>query len=357
MNRRSLLTGVAGLVATSAGAWAVARHGRYQLDLQSTRDLERNAAGMPLRPFGRTGLKVSEVGFGAWGIGGQAYGSVQRDESLRALAKAEELGCNLVDTAMVYGDSEEVLGEFLKDRRSRWIISTKYSGQSAGLTATVEAQLRRLGTDVIDFYQLHWVPKGREEGLYDELAVLKKAGKIRFVGLSLYDADEIDIALKRPDIDGFMVALNLLEPDPFVARVRAIHEHGKAVIIRSALREGFLVGKFKRDTKFPDPSDQRHSWTAEQIAETVDRVEHFRFLETEAGSMVAAATRYPLCFPEVSSVVLGTKNLSQAQANFGTSPGDRLSMEALRRIAHTQLQLGLGLPWHRFLRRAGVEGV
>ena len=82
---------------------------------------------MKLRDFGSTGIKVSEVGFGAWAIGGQAYGRVDRSESLSALARAEELGCNFVDTARVYGDSELVLGEFLRGRRSRWVVASKFS--------------------------------------------------------------------------------------------------------------------------------------------------------------------------------------------------------------------------------------
>src|SRR5512145_355790 len=114
------------------------------------------------RPFGRTGLQVSEAGFGAWAIGGRSYGAVDRAEALRALAVAEELGCNLVDTAAVYGDSEEIFGKFLSGRRQRWIVATKYSGQEAGLVPTAEAQLRRLGLETIDLYQLHWVPRDRE---------------------------------------------------------------------------------------------------------------------------------------------------------------------------------------------------
>ena len=92
---------------------------------------------MPYRLLGRTGLKVSEVGFGGSGIGGAAYGAIDRRESLRTLARAEELGCNLADTSAIYGDSEIVLGSFLRGRRSRWILSTKYSYQPAGMTATL----------------------------------------------------------------------------------------------------------------------------------------------------------------------------------------------------------------------------
>ena len=310
---------------------------------------------MPLRPFGRTGLMVSEVGFGSWGIGGKSYGAVERQQALDALAKADELGCNFVDTAAVYGASEEVLGEFLRDKRSRWIVASKYSGQSEGMAATVETQLRKLQTDVIDFYQVHWMPRGKDAVLFEQLEQLKKAGKIRFAGVSLYTAKDIDEALANPVLDGFQVAFNLLDPDPFLASHEKIREHGKAVIIRSALKEGFLTGKYSRDAKFPDPNDQRHALTREQIESLVDQVEQFRFLEKEADSMVAAAARYPLSFPEVSTVILGTKSADQAVSNFGTVPGGRLSADSLQRIRSLQIKLGLGDRWSRWRRRLNLS--
>ena len=312
------------------------------------------SSGMRYRAFGRTGLKVSEVGFGSWGIGGKSYGAADREESLRALARAEELGCNFVDSAKVYGDSEAILGDFLKERRSRWIVATKFSGQNEGMTATLESQLRTLQTDAVDLYQLHWLPRGKDAGMFDELARLKKAGKARFVGVSLYSAEDIADVLARPDIDSFQVAFSLLDPDPFMAKLAAIHAGGKAVIVRSALREGFLTGKFKRDSKFPDPLDQRHELTAAEIADTVDRVERFRFLEKEAGSMVAAAARYPLSFAEVATVILGTKSVKQADSNFGEVPGGTLSLAALDEIRTTQVDLSLGSRWPRMLRRWGL---
>ena len=116
---------------------------------------------MNYRAFGKSGLKVSEVAFGAWGIGGAAYGAVDRADSLNALARAEELGCNL----RRYGDGlrrfRSRIGEFLKGRRSKWLISTKYSGQDAGLEATLDQQLQRLGVDAVDLYMIHWVPSTR----------------------------------------------------------------------------------------------------------------------------------------------------------------------------------------------------
>lgn len=122
---------------------------------------------MRTRPLGRTGLTVSERGFGAWAIGGASFGAVATDVALDALARAEELGCNFVDTAAVYGESEALLGRFLPGRRERWIVASKYSGQPQGMTALVDEQLQRLRTDRIELYQIHWAPRGRDEALYE----------------------------------------------------------------------------------------------------------------------------------------------------------------------------------------------
>jgi aryl-alcohol dehydrogenase-like predicted oxidoreductase len=296
---------------------------------------------MPYRKFGKTGLDVSELGFGAWGIGGQAYGKADHAESLAALARAEDLGCNFVDTAAVYGDSEAVLGEFLSGRRSRWIVSTKYSGQPAGMTATLEAQLGALRTDYVDFYMIHWVPGRNEQSLYEELARLKESGKVRFAGVSLYSREDIASALGNSLLDGFMLAVNLLEPDPFVAMRGAIAASGKAVIVRSTLKEGFLAGKFARDTRFTDPDDQRSKWSAAKIAGTVDQVERFRFLEHSAGSLARAAIAYPLSFAQVSTVVVGVKKVWEADENFGKAAGFRLAPDDLAQISRLQSVLGL----------------
>jgi aryl-alcohol dehydrogenase-like predicted oxidoreductase len=172
--------------------------------------------------------------------------------------------------------------------------------------------------------------------------------------VSLYTAEDIDDVLARPEIDAFQVAFSLLDPDPFMAKIAAIHAGDKAVIVRSALREGFLTGKFKRDATFPDPLDQRHALSAHEIAETVDRVERFRYLEKEAGSMVAAAARYPLSFAEVATVILGTKSVHQADSNFGSVAGGTLSRATLDEIRATQIESSAGTRWRRTLRRLGL---
>jgi aryl-alcohol dehydrogenase-like predicted oxidoreductase len=159
--------------------------------------------------------------------------------------------------------------------------------------------------------------------------------------VSLTSIANISYVLKHTEIDGFMAAFSLLDPDPFLAKLDMIRRSGVGVIIRSALKEGFLTGKFKRDATFPDPNDQRHSWSREQIAQTVDAAERFRFLESDAGSMMVGAARYPLSYSETSTVVLGTKTVKHADVNFGVVPGGRLSEESLRRIQKQQKELGL----------------
>jgi aryl-alcohol dehydrogenase-like predicted oxidoreductase len=297
--------------------------------------------GMNYRSFGKSGVKVSEVGFGAWGIGGTAYGAADRAESLNALARAEELGCNFVDTALVYGDSELVLGEFLRGRREKWLVATKYTGQPGGLEATLDQQLVRLGVDHVDLYQIHWAPSRKEWALYEDLYRVRKAGKARLVGVSLYRISDITFVLKETDIDVFQVAFSLLDPDPFLARLDLIRKSGVGVIVRSSLKEGFLTGKYRRDASFNDPNDQRHTWSAEKIAATVDAAENFRFLEQDVGSMAVGAACYPLCFDATSTVILGTKSVKYADTNFGVVPSKRLSQASLVRVQELQRKMSL----------------
>jgi myo-inositol catabolism protein IolS len=349
--RRVLLTGAIALAAAGGVGTFMTRGSKHEV--VGAPQVARRVGAMPYRRFGRTGLEVSELAFGAWAIGGESYGAVERAQSLAALARAEELGCNVVDTAGVYGDSEAVLGEFLAGRRDRWVVATKFSGQAAGMTATIEDQLRRLGTDYIDFYMVHWLPTGADAALLDELAALKRAGKARFVGISVYGPDDVDFVIDSPDLDGLMLPLSLLDPDPFRARRARLAASGKAVMARSALKEGFLTGKYSPGARFTDPKDQRSRMSAAQVAARIGQVERMRFLEAEAGSLVRAAIAYPLSFPEVATTVLGVKTAAHADVNFGECAGARLSATALDQVAQLQESMGLRAPtgWRRLLRR------
>jgi myo-inositol catabolism protein IolS len=296
---------------------------------------------MRRRPFGATGLEVSERGFGAWAIGGQSFGAVSASDALAALARAEDLGCNFVDTAAVYGRSEELLGTFLRGRRDRWIVASKYSGQDCGMTSLVDQQLLRLGIDCIDFYQLHWAPHGDDRCLYDELDVLKRSGKIRHCGVSLRSAKDIDAALDQPIVEGLQICVSLLDPAPLVQRLDRIRARRVAVIARSALKGGFLTGKFDASTRFQDPADQRREWSSERILETARNAAAFDFLRGPAGSLHAAALAYPLSFDEVSTVVVSSKDVQQVELNFDEGLLSRLDPATLERIEQTQRHLGV----------------
>lgn len=345
MQRRVVIGGlIAGSAAIFGGRTVRAALNRnlsaWMPQPETVEGAQQVSGGMKYRALGASGVSVSETGFGAWGIGG-AYGSVDRAESLRTLARAEELGCNFVDTAMVYGDSEPVLGEFLASRRSKWLVATKFSGQSEGLEATLEKQLGRMGIDAVDLYQIHWAPSRSEQALYEALYRIRKAGKARLIGVSLYSIADINNVLKQGQVDVIQLPFSLLDPDPFLAKLDLIRRTGVGVIIRSSLKEGFLTGKYRRDAVFPDPNDQRHNWTPEQIASTVDKAERFRFIEAETGSMAVGAACYPLSFAETSTVILGTKSVAQADSNFGLVSGSRLSESSLHRIESLQRAMGL----------------
>lgn len=296
---------------------------------------------MKQRPFGRTCLSVSELAFGGWAIGGTSFGRVERIDALRALARAEELGCNFVDTAGVYGDSEDILGEFLPSRRDRWIVATKYSGQPEGMTATLDAQLRRMKIEHVDFYQIHWAPRARKRHLYDELQQLKRSGRTRFIGVSLYSTDDIDYVLKHASVDGFQVAFSLLDPLPLVSRLDAIYSAGLGVIARSVLRGGLLSGKYGPDSRFTDRHDQRSRIDRSELQRLLIAAERFRVLEPRCGGLINAAVSYPLAFDVVSAVVLSTKNEAQASSNFSGELVADLTPGDLDRIESIQKSLGL----------------
>jgi myo-inositol catabolism protein IolS len=324
LTRRHCLVNLAGLAA--AGVAGAARPDSPQL--------------LPRRILGRTGLSVSAVGFGGAGIGGNSFGVVGEREALDALAAAEDRGCNFVDTARIYGASELVLGQRLKTRRDHWIVATKYSGQKAGLRATLEEQLRRLGIEAVDIYQIHWVPRARDEALYQELEAVRREGKARFIGVSASTADDVDEVLRRPALDTLQLPFSLLEPEPMRSALAGLRDAGRGVIARSVLREGFLTGKFSADATFDPKTDVRSAYSREEVARRVARVRHLAFLGDYADSLTEAAIRYSLSFEGVATAIVGTKTAAQARQNFAAGNAVPLSKAALRRVRRVQENTG-----------------
>jgi aryl-alcohol dehydrogenase-like predicted oxidoreductase len=286
------------------------------------------------RPFGKTGVQVPEIGFGAWAIGGDGpgvvgYGPTDDGESIAALRRAVDLGMTFVDTASVYGQgrSEELIAR--AGVRERVFLATKCgfdwssgrnrSNWSPGfLQKSIEESLRRLRTDRVDLLQLH----NPGAGDLDALAVLeeaRRAGKTRLVGVSILTVEAALAAAER-GVDAVQLVYNYLDGGHRARTFPALAARGTAVIAREPLARGLLTGKFARDAKF-SPEDVRSNWKPEDFAAKMEGVEEFLSLVKPGLSPARAALKYVLSCPEVAVAIPGAKTARQVEENAGASDG------------------------------------
>lgn len=296
---------------------------------------------MNYRNFGKTDLRVSEIGFGAWGIGGPAmvgetpigWGQVDDRQSIRALEQAFDRGINFYDTADFYGfgHSEEIIGQAFGNR-SDVIIATKVGQRLADEKTAVldyskkyvleacEASLRRLKREVIDYYQLHVakLPHLENGECLEAMEILQQQGKIRHWGISVHTFNpfpEAEFMLKHKLGAGFQLVFNIINQRAFDLMQR-MHREGYGVIARMALQFGLLTGKISEKTKFPE-NDHRHlrlkpdfiKETHEALAPVWERQEAYGISKT------AFSLSFVLSFPEVSTVIPGIKTPEQAIQN------------------------------------------
>jgi aryl-alcohol dehydrogenase-like predicted oxidoreductase len=309
---------------------------------------------MIYRRLGRTGLMVSEAGFGGWPIGGQGWGDVRDEESLAALQKAFELGVNFFDTADVYGHghSEELIGQALGEVRDRVLIGTKagadftqgeparHNYRPAYIREALERSLERLRTSYVDVYQLHNPPQklAKEDAVWETLAGLRQSGAVRHFGVSARTANDALAYLRAERAcgepgrfgDTLQVAYNMIEQEAatkgvFVEAVR----QDWGVIARVPLASGLLAGKYEAGHYFP-PSDWRSMWSPATLAEKVRRVEELRFLARPGRSLAQTALAFVLSEPAVSTVISGAKTAAQVAENAAASKLAPLSDEELR---------------------------
>ena len=301
---------------------------------------------MKYRTFGRLGWQVSEIGFGAWAIGGTAWGKQDDQESVRALHKALDLGCNFIDTAQGYGDghSEKIIGQVLKERKDgRIYVATKIPPQSGAWPPTpydeikdrfsenylrerIESSLRNLQTDCIDLLQLHtWTRAwNRNPAALEVLRQLKKGGKLRGIGIctSLVDL------MRGGWLDAVQVIYNIFEQEPVAEFLPVALEQKVGVIVRVAFDEGALTGKFTAQTKFSSGEFRNHYFAGDRLARTVKRVEK---IKTVVGStqpdMATAALKFALKPSAVSTVIPGIRNEWQAEMNCAVSDWPAMSDE------------------------------
>ncbi|MBA3528247.1 MAG: aldo/keto reductase [Propionibacteriaceae bacterium] len=305
---------------------------------------------MEYRTLGSTGIDVSEIGFGAWAIGGDAWGPVEDDASIAAMQRALELGTNFIDTADVYGDghSEELVAKVIKGRRDEVVVATKggLMGHHRDPSGTpvydrpekvrkaLEDSLRRLGTDYVDVYFDHiwWDSYEETEAFIDALAQLKAEGKIRAAGLSTDDFDYIKHFNGDGGLDVVQLEYSILNRKAEREILPYLAEHGIGVVLRGPLQKGLLTGKFTADTTFPD-GDVRSGWPAQEwYQRDLKRVERLRELERDGLTMGQLALRFVLSHPAVSSAIPGGKTPEQVTANAQASVRPLLSAEEMRLI-------------------------
>jgi aryl-alcohol dehydrogenase-like predicted oxidoreductase len=316
---------------------------------------------MQYRMLGRTGLRVSEVGFGAWAIGGPAklgeveigWGEVDDAMSLRAVEAAYDAGVTFFDTADVYGAgrSEVLIGKALKPKRDRVVIATKVGNRTTAggewvkdfsrqwITGAIEASLTRLGMDYVDLYQLHSgtdTAQYRDE-TFEALDALKAAGKIRYCGISVGPCAHGAWVVRNTPADTIQVVYNMLEREPEAELLPLAQARGVGIIARVPLASGFLTGKFTPDTQFAPNDHRSRTYPPEKTRQIVGQVAKLDFLtEGKSKALAQAALQYCLAHPAVSAVIPGAKTPEQARANAAASDGVLLTPQEVAR-AHTIL--------------------
>lgn len=294
---------------------------------------------MKYRKFGNTDLHVSEIGFGAWAIGGGSmigntaigWGDADDNVSVKAIRSAFDAGINFFDTADIYGlgHSEELLGKTIGDKKEI-IIATKVGNVSRGEQFTVdyskkyilgacEASLRRLKRDVIDFYQLH---SARNQHLQNGECVeamqqLQQQGKIKYWGISLNTFEPLPEAkffIDNKIGNGFQLVLNLLNQQslPLIKQTT----NGYGIIVRMALQFGLLTGKFDKEASFSSNDHRKNRLTKEVIDVSNNALEPvWDLCEKYNCSKTQLALSFILSYPGVSTIIAGIRTPEQVKLN------------------------------------------
>ena len=316
---------------------------------------------MKHRLLGRANFEVSEIGFGAWGIGGTMWIGASDKESLAALTRAIELGVNFIDTALVYGNghSEELVGRVAGDASHKILVATKVPPKNrlwpapAGIgieeafprdyiVRSAEESLKNLRLDVIDLLQLHvWNPEwtGRDEWrrAFEDL---KKQGKVRAFGISInnHDPDSALGIIETGLIDTVQVIYNIFDQSPERNLFPACIKHNIGVLARVPLDEGALAGRISEDTVFPEGDFRNFYFRGDRKKQVVERVAAIvRDLDLKDASHLAEiAIRFCLSHPAVSTVIPGMRSIGSVEGNAmasGQGPLPASALETLRRHA------------------------
>jgi len=315
---------------------------------------------MKHRTLGRTGFEISEIGFGAWGIGGTQWLGGNDEESMRALRRAMELGFNFIDTALAYGDghSEKLVGKIIRDATHRMYIATKVPPKNRlwparpGISIenvfpydyilrSTETSLRNLKLDTIDLQQLHvwnpdWLYREEWRRAFEEL---KTAGKVRAVGVSINDhqPDSALELIRTGLVDAVQVIYNIFDQTPQQHLFPLAKEKNVGVLARVPFDEGSLTGSITEETVF-DPKEFRAFYfrgdRKKQVVEHVAALQ--KDLAAQNASLAEIALRFTISDSAVSSVIPGMRTVRNVERNAAVSekgPLDAATLQLLKRHA------------------------
>ena len=309
------------------------------------------------RKMGRTDLSISEIGFGAWQIGGDLWGPVDDGESVAALKRAIDLGINFFDTAAVYGNgrSEKLLGRALRESGLKdAVILTKIPSTARQwppdpdtpadeafpahhIRSSVERSLKNLGRERVDVVLLHvWLDAWTDAGEWHvALEALKSEGKIGHHGISVntFRSGSVVRAVRRKRTEIVEVVHNIFEQAPEDKLYPAATAAGCGIIARVPLDESSLTGRLTPATKFHKGEFRERYFAGDRLGRTVDRVEKLRWLVPDhAPTLTDAALRYCLSHDAVSSVIPGMRSVAQVEQNVEASARGALPPEVLVRL-------------------------
>jgi aryl-alcohol dehydrogenase-like predicted oxidoreductase len=308
------------------------------------------------RRLGKTGYEVSEIGFGAWAVGG-SWGETDDSTSLAAMNAAVDAGVTFFDTADVYGDghSERLIAQLLHERDEPLVVATKFGRRAAqevenytyeNLRGWLERSLANLGVEAADLVQLHCPPWDGyyTPSVFEACERLKEEGFLRAYGVSVEKVEEALKAIEYPGVATVQIIFNIFRQRPAELFFEQAKLRDVGVIVRVPLASGLLTGKFTRESTFGADDHRRFNRHGEQfdVGETfsgvdfetgLDAIEELRSLVPEGATLAQLALRWILMFDAASTVIPGAKNPEQARANAAAADLPPLSDETMRRIA------------------------
>ena len=309
---------------------------------------------MKYRKFGRSGIEVSDIAHGLWGMGG--WSGSNDTESMAALQLAVDLGCNFFDSAWAYGDgkSDSLLGQIIAKNSSkrlysaskippknlRWPASPKYKYHDVFPPDQVfkyaDLIRKKIGTDSIDLLQFHvWDDTWTDEPDFrSTVEKLKCDGTIRFFGLSLnrWEPENGIKAVRTGLVDAVQVIYSIFDQSPEDELLPLCQELDIGVIVRVALDEGSLGGKMTRDTKFPASDWRSGYFNPQNLANTLDRVGRLKAILPAGMSLPEMALRFVISHPAVSTTIIGMRKLDHVRENIAFSDKGPLDPQLLEEL-------------------------